>query len=366
MASQIVVVDPRTGKPETAKPVTFAELGVKERSDLEEWIKENTDVLGARLLVITTEYAKFDKSEERLDLLALSEKGKIVVIEIKRDAAGTLADLQAIRYAAFCSTMTFEMIVKLRAQYARHSVDVARKEIQEFVEIPGFSKLDNRPGVILAAGGFDNRELTACVCWLRTFELDISCVEITPYRLSNDGRLILVPRVIIPVPEIEQYLVGAVEKEAEQDTMAQTKMLQFWTRFVQLCKDQGSPLELTSAPKADPWYKIKLGLTGIFLELKATGQPSALTCQVVVENKGSKAFFQALENEKDQIEAELKARLDWKAPIADGKRGRIIQTRSAEIESQDNWQEHLLWLKERSEAFFKALSPRVRKLKHEL
>jgi hypothetical protein len=67
----------------------------------------------------------------------------------------------------------------------------------------------------LAAGGFDDPEVTSCVLWLRSFGVDIACVEITPYRLP-DNRIALVPRVIIPLPETKDYMVSAEEKEAEQ------------------------------------------------------------------------------------------------------------------------------------------------------
>jgi hypothetical protein len=47
------------------------------------------------------------------------------------------------------------------------------------------------------------------------------------------------------------------------------------------------------------------------------------------------------------------------------KRGRIFQQRSADIESQDRWQDYFSWFKERAEAFYKAFLPRVQAIKHE-
>jgi hypothetical protein len=199
----------------TLSPMTFAELGVQERKDLEEWIKHNPAILGTKLLLIDSEYDGFDKSEKRLDLLALDDKGKLVIIELKRDTTGSHADLQAIRYAAFCSTMTFDNVVSLYGQFAKKSdSEEARRYIQEFIGKPDFSKLDNQPRIILAAGNFD-AEVTSCVLWLRSFGVDISCVEITPYRMP-DSRIVLVPRVIIPLPEAADYIVKAEKKEAEQ------------------------------------------------------------------------------------------------------------------------------------------------------
>jgi hypothetical protein len=166
--------------------------------------------------VVTSEFDRFDKSGKRLDLLALDDGGKLVIIELKLDAAGSLADLQAIRYAAFCSTMKFEKVVSLYAQFRKKDgIEEARQAILEFLGDPEFKELDNKPRIILAAGGFDDPEITSCVLWLRSFKVEISCVEITPYRMP-DNRIVLVPRVLIPLPEAEEYIVRVEEKEAEQ------------------------------------------------------------------------------------------------------------------------------------------------------
>jgi hypothetical protein len=196
-------------------PLTFAQINAQERKDLKRWIETNPDILGAKLLIITSGYDRFENSEKRLDLLALDEDGTLTVIELKRDAAGTLADLQAIRYAAFCSTMTLELIVQLRSDYTKKDKEQAEREIREFVD-DDTELLKQKPRIILAAGGFDDQELTSCVLWLRQFGVDISCVEITPYRTADSPKLILVPRVIIPLPETEQFMVGAERKEVEE------------------------------------------------------------------------------------------------------------------------------------------------------
>jgi RecB family endonuclease NucS len=39
-------------------------------------------ILEEDLLIVTNEYNKFDKTRERLDLLALNRDGKLVIIEL--------------------------------------------------------------------------------------------------------------------------------------------------------------------------------------------------------------------------------------------------------------------------------------------
>jgi hypothetical protein len=214
MKDAIYVVNPKTQKPVRVEAVSFAEIKVKERADLERWVLNHSEILGEPLLIITSEFAKFDKSSKRLDLLALDENATLTIIELKLDAAGTLADQQAIRYAAFCSTMTIEQVVELLAAAQKCSTDEAQQRICAFLKADELPELANEPRVILAAGSIDDQELTSTVLWLRRFGVNISCVELTPYRLPAANEVIVVPRIIIPLPETREYQVGVERKEA--------------------------------------------------------------------------------------------------------------------------------------------------------
>jgi len=80
-------------------PTSLSALNLKERSDLQEWVIQSPEILGEELLVVATEFDRFDKTSERLDVLALDQQGKLVVVELKRSAVRTTADMQALRYA---------------------------------------------------------------------------------------------------------------------------------------------------------------------------------------------------------------------------------------------------------------------------
>ncbi len=361
---QIVVVDPATGKLHSAEPLTFAEMGVKERQHIEEWIKHNTGILGSKLLLITSEYDKFDKSDVKLDLLALAQDGKLFVVELKRDAKHTLADLQAIRYAAYCSTMTFEQAVKLRAAFAKTDQDSARQEIRDFVGDDDFSKIEREPGIILAAGGFDEK-LTSCALWLHKFGLDIRCVEVTPYRLE-EGKIILVPRVIIPLPEAGDYMVRAEEKEIDEIALSKTKGLQmeFWTAFIKYCSGRSAvPGLCASGPPASGCYTAGFPLPHhVLLQLIATAKPAGLRCQLVIRSPDSMLVYERVERHKQEIDAILGARLKWLAPPSEGLTGRVFQSRAGDIEARDKWDEYFAWLLERAEAFYKAFLPTLQEV----
>jgi RecB family endonuclease NucS len=68
---------------------SFRDNGIKERQDIQEWIISKPNCLGEELLIIAKEFADFEKTKERFDLLAMDEVGNLVVIENKADDSGS-------------------------------------------------------------------------------------------------------------------------------------------------------------------------------------------------------------------------------------------------------------------------------------
>ncbi|MCX5670701.1 MAG: hypothetical protein NTU94_05195, partial [Planctomycetota bacterium] len=135
-------------------------------------------------------------------------------------------------YAAFCSNMTLEDVVAERAAFLECSDEEAGESIRNFLDTDELPELDKKPRVILAAGSMDDQELTACAMWLRTFGLDITCVELTPYRMTDTGQILLVPKVVVPPPEAKDYLVGVERKDALASHRGadEAQYLRFWER----------------------------------------------------------------------------------------------------------------------------------------
>lgn len=92
------------------KARSFLELGFKERQNLQEWIAKYPSCLGEDLLIIQKEFAGFSDTQERLDLLALDKKGRLVIIENKLDDTGKDVTWQALKYASYCAGLKTESI----------------------------------------------------------------------------------------------------------------------------------------------------------------------------------------------------------------------------------------------------------------
>ena len=114
------------------KETEFRSHGLLERQDLSKWVEQAPAILGEELHVVTSEYDRFDKTSERLDLLAIDKDGKLVVIELKRGDSGKNVDLQAIKYAAYCSTLTLSKLVDIYVRYQRQKgTDLSTKAARQ-------------------------------------------------------------------------------------------------------------------------------------------------------------------------------------------------------------------------------------------
>src|SRR6266849_103872 len=132
---------------------------IRERQDLQRALRQRIDVLGEDLLVVAEEYAMFEDSRRRIDLLALDRAGTLVVIELKRTDDGGHMELQALRYAAMVSTMTLEQLVSAYSDANSITVDEARQAVGDWVEGP-FEDLPDQVRIILVSADFST-EITS-------------------------------------------------------------------------------------------------------------------------------------------------------------------------------------------------------------
>lgn len=267
MGNQIYVVDPATKEPVKVGPVSFKDIGIRERDDLERWIAKDPGLLGERLLVISSEFSGFDKSNRRLDILALDSNASLVIVELKLDASRSFADQQAIRYAAMCSDMTMADVVKEFAEFQGCSRGQAEDKLRLFLGVHELPELKGRPRIILAAGTIEDRELTNCVLWLRGYGVDISCVELTPYQVSDSRQVILIPRTIIPVPEANRYLVSIVHEGATADAKVARKEARaaFWIALAEGFNKLGMGLQ-ASGRASGVYMCLRFGSANIHYE----------------------------------------------------------------------------------------------------
>jgi len=208
----------------------FASLGLLERKDLQRLIRDHIETIAPNTLVISEEFSSWDKSDRRIDLLAVDEQARLVVIELKRTTDDSFADLQALRYASMVSRMTFDDAVETYRSYVEKRslpVDDPAKALLDFLHWPEptAGRFGEDVRIVLAAADFST-EVTSTVLWLNDRDLDIRCVRMRPYRLGP--KLILDIDQIIPLPEAGDFQVEIRQKQREIRASAEGSD---WTRY---------------------------------------------------------------------------------------------------------------------------------------
>lgn len=222
-----------TGQIDEVKATTFAAEGVLERKHLQAALQTKPSLLGDDLLVLSEEYGDWADANRRIDLLCLDRDGRLVVVEIKRTADGGHMELQALRYAAMVSTMTYEHVeraLRVHLKKTGRDADDADTILADWlsdIDLDETPIPSGEPRIVLVSAGFD-KEITSAVLWLNRVSgvpgvsgLDIRCVKVTPYRV--DERLLLDVQQVIPLPEAADYMVQLRHKEQAAKVSASSK-----------------------------------------------------------------------------------------------------------------------------------------------
>jgi hypothetical protein len=143
-----------------------------------------------------------------------------VVIELKRTEDGGHMELQALRYAAIVSSMTFDELAAAYEVHAKKHPGLSppdadpRTTLVDFLGTPPGEEpvISTEVRILLVSADF-GREITTTVLWLNGFEgMDIRCVRLIPYKVGN---YVLVDiQQVLPLPEAADYQVKVRRKDA--------------------------------------------------------------------------------------------------------------------------------------------------------
>ncbi|MCI6990187.1 MAG: hypothetical protein MR910_01950 [Clostridiales bacterium] len=219
---------------------TFAELGLKE-NDVEELLRKNVELLCDEeddSMLIVGQQVK-NAASGRLDLTAIDKEGDLVLIEIKRDKKDIekrkeAFEIQAIRYAASCATInsTGELIQdffipyveKHREEYPQTGLtteEIAKRKLDEFIQINGITAFNAHQKIILVASEFDAQTLSA-VAWLNSNQVDISCYQICLFKLG--GHILFDVKKLLPVENYYVNINKSTELERGRRTVSRRQL----------------------------------------------------------------------------------------------------------------------------------------------
>ncbi|WP_395452486.1 DUF4268 domain-containing protein [Azospirillum melinis] len=241
---------------------TFAAAGLRERNDIQRRIRVDISILAPDVMVVAEEFADWSDSSRRIDLLCIDRDANLVVVELKRTEDAGHSDLQALRYAAMVSSMTFQQVVEAHSRYKR--LDDVREAEAAILAFLGWTEpMDEEFGkdvrIVLAAADF-GREVTTTVLWLNERGIDIRCVRLKPYRLS-DGTILVDAQQIIPLPEASEYVTKLADKREEERNGPRNRLREeFWAGVLKFAQAKNAP-NANRSPTKRSWIGKSSGLS---------------------------------------------------------------------------------------------------------
>ena len=290
-----------------------------ESSDFTPWLArdENMARLGEALgLELETERVEVAVGPYSADILARDSSGDYVVVENQLTKTDHDHLGKSITYASVLNARTVIWI-------APHFTDEHRKALE----------------------------------WLNdntTDELAFYGIQVELW--SIDGSRPAVRFNVLSRPaEINRQVVVTNLSEARQ------LQLEWWTAFREALvasKLVGS----TQTPRAQYWYEVALGKSGIFLSNSVNTWDNRVGVRVYLQGKfGGDAALEQLLAERETIEREIGHPLQWN-PNATNKDKVIAIDRDVDLSDRSRWDEYISWMLDMTRSFHKTFAPRVKKL----
>lgn len=302
---------------EALPETTFPQRGIKEREDLQRLLRTNISVVDPDVLVIAEEFAEWEDSKRRIDLLGVDTNGNLVVIELKRDEDGGHMELQAIRYAAMVSGMRFSRAVEVYQSLldADKPGQDAKSKLLSFLgwEEAREDHFARGVRIVLVSAGF-SKELTTAVLWLNSQDLDIRCVRLRPFAYGGDT--VVDVQQVVPLPEAREYTIRLKAKELAvrtEDSDRHDLRLAFWRELLAAAKTR-TPRFAKRAPSEDHWLGVSAGIPGIAANYLIWQDCAG--CEIYIDGGAdardwNKAVFDHLFAKRDEIELAYGRALAW-------------------------------------------------------
>ena len=365
-------VDTPTNSLHSLQEVSFSSLGYTERYHLQEWLAKNPQALTRdnddELLIIKKEFAGFDDTKERLDLLAIDKQRNLVIIENKLDDSGRDVVWQALKYAGYCANLRKDQILDIFQlyldKYEPEETRPAAEVMAEFLECESLDEvqinLSRTQRVMMVAASF-RKEVTNTALWLMQFGLRVQCFKVKPYKFNDDVFVDI--RQVIPTPEAESYMIGMAQKEAEeQSTNGELKTRHylrkaFWTKALERLKASQCTLYNNISPSTDHWLSAGSGISAVSYNLIFSKKEIRVELWIAKSSAESNTFaFNWLYERKTLIENSFGHELKWE-PLPGKKSCRISFATPATSLDESNWPAMINWLLATLTAFEKALDP---------
>lgn len=135
------------------------------------------------------------------------------------------------------------------------------------------------------------------------------------------------------------------------ENILEKQQCQFWTNFVEYCKNQDRNDIAARKPSGQNWYDISIGANDFYISFTITR--SKYISILIYAN--SLETFNRLESKKEDIEIMFGNKLDWYSSREKSSAKRIIYKKNAEIFNVSKQNEIFMWMIEKFDALTNAL-----------
>ena len=196
--------------------------------------------------------------------------------------------------------------------------------------------------------------------WLNdntTEEVSFYGVQVELWSIDNSRPAVRFNVVSRPAEIVRQ----ATARKSGELSDARRLQLAWWTAFREALvasKLVGS----TQTPRAQYWYEVALGRSGVYLSNTANTYDGRIGVRVYLHGKsGGDSALEQLSAEREAIEREVGHALQWN-PNPQNRDKVIAIYRDVDLTDRKRWDEHIDWMLDMSRRFLKAFGPRAKKL----
>ena len=331
---------------------SFSDLNIREREHLQEWVANTPEALAEDLLIIQKEFDGFADTRERLDLLALDKNGSLVVIENKLDDSGRDVTWQALKYVAYCSTLTQKSILEIYQKYldGERQGESAKENLCEFLEVDDLDEVVLNPAneqrLILIAANF-RKEVTATVLWLLAHKVKAQCFRVVPYSFEDE--LFVDLQQIIPTPEASDFMIGMAEKDEEEKSVrgAQRRgeklRLAFWTQLQEELLKRDIKLFTNRTATTDRSFTCSTGVSGCRFGFVLNNKEALVALWFNRPNPTeNKQLFDEVIAERSSIEKQFGSELNW-LRLDDKRSSRVAFAHDFDSYNESSWPDIIDW-----------------------
>lgn len=314
------------------------------------------------------------------DVLAIDERGNVVVVELKRDRAPRSVVAQALEYASAVRDATYDDLAAWYETFRRqeghqesHEASLADIHAAYFEreEPLGEQEFNAQQRLVLLGEEFDDVALDVAD-FLREYGLDIICVTYQSFRTASDDGTGAEADSDSDQSGLRLLTTEAVRRPLEAEptrrptssspSPAARQRESFWSGVLEeIGRRSSSSLRSGWTPRDVTSKNVATVAPDVVVQFGFKTTEACVEARLIIRDDA--ALYEALADRRERIENELEAEqthrqvaspeVEWQPPDqsrTDAARSTILQRCSIGLDDESTWGEYQTWLVDTGEA----------------